>query len=553
MKRGKLSLFVLLLLCSLLPLVFSIAIISTSSFRITKGNLENGKKEILGITASNLASYANDNQINAINASDYYDYIDSLKDRGIEMAIIAEGMPCTTSIKNENEYRIREIPLRSEEEYPQDIRNGYYDENVIIDGKAYYGYYVPIAEGDEVIAMAFAGQLQDNINEAMDRLVRQFVTISIVLVVTFMIIILLLCRAVSGTVNTVSKGIGILSDGRLNGRISEKSAIREMDVLLTAIRKMQMALSKTIGNVKEVSLALATSVRQVADASDSNVNKAGNIVGSMQKLSESSAAMVNNVIRIREQMEEVEGCVNEIAKCVENLYTCFEKIISTNNDATVNMDIIYENNRKSVAAVENIACQIRQTNDSIAEIDKAVELILQISNQTNLLSLNASIEAARAGEQGKGFAVVALEIRNLSEQSAKGAEMIRELAQKIEEQAGKSVELADNLNQFMTLEQKSVMTTQEKYHAHSKEVQASVNEIELIAKKTENLTTIKNDIAYYVKDLGVISHTNSESKAEVDANIGEMIGEIQSINEYCEEMTQMARKLNEAVSYFQDA
>lgn len=553
MKRGKLSLFVLLLLCSLLPLVFSIAIISTSSFRITKGNLENGKKEILGITASNLASYANDNQINAINASDYYDYIDSLKDRGIEMAIIAEGMPCTTSIKNENEYRIREIPLRSEEEYPQDIRNGYYDENVIIDGKAYYGYYVPIAEGDEVIAMAFAGQLQDNINEAMDRLVRQFVTISIVLVVTFMIIILLLCRAVSGTVNTVSKGIGILSDGRLNGRISEKSAIREMDVLLTAIRKMQMALSKTIGNVKEVSLALATSVRQVADASDSNVNKAGNIVGSMQKLSESSAAMDNNVIRIREQMEEVEGCVNEIAKCVENLYTCFEKIISTNNDATVNMDIIYENNRKSVTAVENIACQIRQTNDSIAEIDKAVELILQISNQTNLLSLNASIEAARAGEQGKGFAVVALEIRNLSEQSAKGAEMIRELAQKIEEQAGKSVELADNLNQFMTLEQKSVMTTQEKYHAHSKEVQASVNEIELIAKKTENLTTIKNDIAYYVKDLGVISHTNSESKAEVDANIGEMIGEIQSINEYCEEMTQMARKLNEAVSYFQDA
>lgn len=553
MKRGKLSLFVLLLLCSLLPLVFSIAIISTSSFRITKGNLENGKKEILGITASNLASYANDNQINAINASDYYDYIDSLKDRGIEMAIIAEGMPCTTSIKNENEYRIREIPLRSEEEYPQDIRNGYYDENVIIDGKAYYGYYVPIAEGDEVIAMAFAGQLQDNINEAMDRLVRQFVTISIVLVVTFMIIILLLCRAVSGTVNTVSKGIGILSDGRLNGRISEKSAIREMDVLLTAIRKMQMALSKTIGNVKEVSLALATSVRQVADASDSNVNKAGNIVGSMQKLSESSAAMVNNVIRIREQMEEVEGCVNEIAKCVENLYTCFEKIISTNNDATVNMDIIYENNRKSVAAVENIACQIRQTNDSIAEIDKAVELILQISNQTNLLSLNASIEAARAGEQGKGFAVVALEIRNLSEQSAKGAEMIRELAQKIEEQAGKSVELADNLNQFMTMEQKSVMTAQEKYHAHSKEVQASVNEIELIAKKTENLTTIKNDIAYYVKDLGVISHTNSESKAEVDANIGEMIGEIQSINEYCEEMTQMARKLNEAVSYFQDA
>lgn len=70
-------------------------------------NLEKNAEETLRIVAENLASYCYDNQITAINASGYYDYIDSQKEKGIEMGIIAEGTPCTTSIKNENDFRVR--------------------------------------------------------------------------------------------------------------------------------------------------------------------------------------------------------------------------------------------------------------------------------------------------------------------------------------------------------------------------------------------------------------------------------------------------------------
>lgn len=548
-KEFKLSLFGILIMISLVPAVLSMALISFMSFCIVKRNLETDEKDTLYIVASNLANYCYENEINVINASNYYEYLDSLKDRNIEMAIIIEGTPSATSIKNENEYRIREIPY-DESYLLENTEKGYYAEDILIDDELYYAYYAPIYSKDGIIGAAFAGELQECVIGATKNVVASFLAITLSLAVIFSVIILLCSRALLKSFQAAGKSVNTLSQGNLRRQGESKSVVREMNTLLMETSMMQENLSGVIGTVKEVSTNLVEKIGETAKLSESSSGKAQQIIFSVDKLVESSANMTENVKSIEEQMLEIGNCINDISENIEHLLQGSDKIVHINDDARTAMDVILENSKKSVDAVNEIFMQIRSTNDSITEIDRAVELILNISEQTKLLSLNASIEAARAGEFGKGFAVVAEEIRNLSDQSADGAEMIKKLAGAIIEKSGKSVQSAEVVRGLILQEQNSVSETQSKYENLSRHLEQSVCGIHSIAEKKDNLEDYKEKVIENVQDLSSISAENTRSNEEVNVNVNDIMSEIQLVNKNCEKINEIAGKLEDSVSYF---
>ena len=234
----------------------------------------------------------------------------------------------------------------------------------------------------------------------------------------------------------------------------------------------------------------------------------------------------------------------------EELYHSAERMMRTNDEANAYLGIIRENSENSVGAVATIAEQIHSTNDSIAQIDQAVELILSISEQTNLLSLNASIEAARAGEQGRGFAVVAQEIRTLAEQSANGAEMIRTLSQTINEQSEKSVEMMEQVQKFILEEKDSIEKTRAKYEEHSKDISRSVTQIQAISDKAEALSDYKEKVVENVRELKHITEENAKNHSQMMENVGQILDSVKQVDEYCIAMEKQAGELDRSVDYF---
>ncbi len=549
-RKVRFSLFVILVMFSLIPLILSIGIISASSLYITRDNLEKGAKDTLFIVANNLASYCMENDINAINASNYYEYLDSLKDQDIEMAIILDGVPCATSIKNENEYRIREIEFKKDiVADKEELEKGYYDE-IIIDDKYYCAYYMPIKANGEIIGVAFAGELRDKITGTVDAVLIKFVGMAVILVIVFAVVALILSKALSKSLGVIGRNVNTLSEGILDKQKDYSSAVKEMDLLLSATAFMQKNLSETIGKVKDISLGLAGNIEDTAVLCTSSMEKANQVTSVVGELSVSAAGMAEHVQDINTQMLEIGNCVNDISGSVEHLSGSSGNILHINRETKEDMDVMIENSQRSVDAVSNITGQIKQTNTSITEIDKAVELILGISQQTNLLSLNASIEAARAGEQGKGFAVVAQEIRSLSEQSAAGAEMIKNLAREIRQKSQKTVEMSDDVYFSILAEQDDISKTQKKYEELSRDINQSVEEIKSIAEKTVYLIGYKEKVIDDVQSLGTISRKNASNSEDVNTNICEIIAKMQTVNKNCEEMKAISEELKSSVSYF---
>ncbi len=548
-KKQGCSLFLLLMLLALAPVVLATVLLSTASLYLTRTNLEESVQTTLHVTADNLAKYCKDNEITVINASGYYEYLDSLKDEGLEMAILLDGVPATTSIKNENDYRIREIPM-DQDRVSGGGTEGYYDKNVVIEGNTYYGYYIPILSDGQITAVAFAAERKNEIADALLGIETVFLISAAGIVVLFGIICFFLSRALSGKMKETGRRVDALAEGDLSARKEADSIVREIKDLLRNTAQMQQNLAQVIGGVQEVSGELLNSVQQVAEGSDATTEQAEQIGSAMEQLSSAAEEMAENVQNISDRMDEIGEAVNDISASVAQLQKNSEEMQDNSKKAGEGMENIMNGSKRSVESVDTITAKIHETNDYIEKIDEAVALIFSISGQTNLLSLNASIEAARAGEAGRGFAVVAEEIRKLSEQSAAGAEQIKSLAQGIMEKSGETVEQADVVKDIIRKEQEHIVTTGEQYRQLEQSIRQSAEEIRRIAGETGRLSQQKEDILGNIGSLSAISEENAANNQQVNANIEEILTQIQTVGANCDKMKQISGELENSVAYF---
>ena len=148
-----------------------------------------------------------------------------------------------------------------------------------------------------------------------------------------------------------------------------------------------------------------------------------------------------------------------------------------------NLNSLTKSTQDSIQSIYEIEKMIKLTSDSVDKIENASTQIASISEQTDLLALNASIEAARAGEDGKGFAVVAEEIRKLAEQSRSFNEEIAEVILNLMNQTKGAVSAVSNVQNITAEQQKNLADTNEQFDFLSKAFNTLENVIDQVSQK----------------------------------------------------------------------
>lgn len=214
-----------------------------------------------------------------------------------------------------------------------------------------------------------------------------------------------------------------LADGDLtvHATVSEDitGAIAEsVNYAINELRKLVFTINDTAVQVSTSAQEVQTTVRQLAESSD---HQAKEIVGATAAINAVAASIEHVSSNATESSEVAENSVN-IAK---NGVTIVQSTIS-------GMERIK-------GQIQETAKQVKRLGESSQEIGDIVSLIDDITDQTNILALNAAIQAAMAGEEGRGFAVVAEEVQRLAERSNQATKQIETLVHAIQNDTNETV------------------------------------------------------------------------------------------------------------------
>jgi len=182
-----------------------------------------------------------------------------------------------------------------------------------------------------------------------------------------------------------------------------------------------------------------------------------------------------------------------------------------------------------------------QLQDKVDKVASIANMILKISDETTILSLNASVESARTGEAGRGFAVIADQIRQLAEETKDFTQSITDIVDELKNNAktvvnavGVSLEAADSQNQMIN-------ATADAFDELSGNMNVLVNNIQEIGDRIDRLSTSNNQIVNSITQLSALSEEVSASAEETN-HLTEM-----NVN-YARQTRESIQKINQSTA-----
>lgn len=369
---------------------------------------------------------------------------------------------------------------------------------------------------------------------------------SLLLLSIFLVAII---RSITKPLKSITEAAVIMSSGDLCAKVDIQKN-DEIGMLGKSFQQMGNSLSTVISHIHDKSSLLLASSEELS-ATMVESSKASEQISSA--MSTVKAGLQNQTEKLSQSFHSLKTVSNDI----QQIYQSTDQVTDKAKEAEATVDIGYtivfstqEQMKAIEGSINSLSLNIETVNSYAREINEIVNVITSISEQTNLLALNAAIEAARAGEHGKGFAVVADEVRKLAEQTNNSSIQVKEIITAIQRESSKSVnsmttshtEVSKGLELFSQTE------------TNFKEIKAFIEEItDQLQMVLENAQKIAENSEQVVTDMTIVEDISNSSKTELEhvtAATEQQLYSLEEIAATAESLEKIVEELQNEVQTF---
>ena len=376
-------------------------------------------------------------------------------------------------------------------------------------------------------------------------------TIGLVILACVIVVIvgIFITAGIENNMRRISRKFGDVAKGDLTVTVSAKGHDEFQDLAGSATN-MITNTKKLVNQVSNATGELEVSAQNVGQASEliheysQDITRAiGEINEGMEEQSRHAQECVEKTDILSNEIQEVSHVVERVEKLVGETEGMINKGLEI---VQVLGDRAGETTQMTVKVSESIE-SLRKESEII---NSFVATITEITEQTNLLSLNASIEAARAGEAGRGFAVVAEEIRKLADDSAKAAGEIRNNVANITAQTQNSVESASQAKAMVELQTKAVEEVIAVFREMQERMGQLIEGLKDIVVSTEKADGERSAAVAAVKNISDIIEETAGSAETVNDVANKLLNHVEKLSTTASVLDENMEGLKNEISVF---